>query len=48
MEIKIKGKPPVGCTFTEINIGHVEKYNPNVKEVDNHYIPLKVPSIERK
>ena len=37
MEINIKGDPGQGNTFQEINIGHVDNFNPNATTVVNNY-----------
>ncbi len=38
MKIDITGNPGTGNTFTEINIGYVENYNPNLTTLNiNHY-----------
>lgn len=37
MIIKIEGNPGTGNTFQEINIQHVENYNPNATTVINNY-----------
>lgn len=37
MEIKIEGNPGTGNSFTEVNIQHVENYNPNATTVTNNY-----------
>lgn len=37
MKIKIEGNPGTGNTFQEINIQHVENYNPNATTVINNY-----------
>lgn len=37
MEIKIEGNPGTGNSFTEVNIQHVENYNPAATTVINNY-----------
>lgn len=37
MEIKIEGNPGTGNTYQEINIQHVENYNPAATTVNNYY-----------
>lgn len=37
MDINIKGNPGQGNTFQEINIGHVDNFNPNATTVVNNY-----------
>lgn len=37
MQIKIEGNPGTGNSFTEVNIQHVENYNPNATTVTNNY-----------
>lgn len=37
MEIKIEGNPGTGNTFQEINIQHVDNFNPNATTVINNY-----------
>lgn len=37
MKIKIEGNPGTGNSFTEVNIGHVENYNPAATTVVNNY-----------
>lgn len=37
MEIKIEGNPGTGNSFTEVNIQHVENYNPAATSVTNYY-----------
>lgn len=37
MDIKIEGNPGTGNTFQEVNIGHVENYNPAATTVVNNY-----------
>lgn len=37
MDLNIQGNPGTGNTFQEINIGHVENYNPNAQVVNNYY-----------
>ena len=36
MEIKIEGNPGTGNSYTEINIGNVQNYNPNATTVINN------------
>lgn len=37
MKIKIEGNPGTGNTFQEINIQHVDNFNPNATTVNNNY-----------
>jgi hypothetical protein len=37
MEIKIEGTPGTGNTYQEINIQHVDNFNPNATTVINNY-----------
>lgn len=37
MEIKIEGNPGTGNTYQEINIQHVDNFNPNATTVNNNY-----------
>lgn len=37
MEIKIEGNPGTGNSFSEVNIQHVENYNPAATSVTNNY-----------
>ena len=37
MDLNIKGNPGQGNTFQEINIGHVDNFNPNATTVVNNY-----------
>jgi hypothetical protein len=45
MEIKIEGNPGTGNTFQEINIQHVENYNPNATTVTNNYFGTRAKSV---
>ena len=48
MDIKIEGNPGTGNTFQEINIGHVENYNPAATMVvNNNYATRVKPQGER-
>lgn len=47
MDIKIEGNPGTGNTFQEINIGHVENYNPSATMVvNNNYTSRVKPQSE--
>lgn len=37
MDVNIKGNPGTGNTYTEINIGTVQNYNPNATTVNNYF-----------
>lgn len=50
MDINIKGNPGTGNTFTEVNIGTVQNYNPNATTViNNNYCdkPKPQPATEK-
>lgn len=43
MEIKIEGNPGTGNSYTEVNIGNVQNYNPNATTVINNNYGTRKP-----